>query len=60
MKMMNPHAVGTELKALFSQELHTFLNEVNGVNLVMLCSSDGFELSYASKKIERTQGKLQL
>ena len=57
MKMMNPHAVGTELKTLFSQEFHAFLNEVN---LVILWSSDGFELSYASKKIERTQGKLQL
>lgn len=30
MKMMNPPAVGTELKALFSQELHAFLKEVNG------------------------------
>ena len=55
---MNPHAVGTELKALFSQELHAFLNEVNGVNLVMLCSSDGFELSYASKKNRENTGKI--
>ena len=58
MKMMNPHAVGTKLKALFNQELYAFLNEVNGVNLVMLCSSDGFELSYTSKKNRENTGKI--
>lgn len=52
---MNPHAVGTELKTLFSQEFHAFLNEVN---LVMLFSSDGFELSYASKKNRENTGKI--
>ena len=56
--MINSREVGQEFKAFSSQELHDFLNEVSGVNFVMLCSSDGFELSLASKKNIENTGKI--
>jgi predicted regulator of Ras-like GTPase activity (Roadblock/LC7/MglB family) len=42
--------VSSEFKAFSNQELYKFLNEVSGIDFVMLCSSDGFELALASKK----------
>ena len=56
--MINSREVGQEFKAFSSQELHEFLNEVSGVNFVMLCSSDGFELALASKKNIENTGKI--
>ena len=31
-------------------KMHELLNSVSGVDFVMLCSSDGFQLALASKK----------
>ncbi|OTG99495.1 roadblock/LC7 domain-containing protein [Acinetobacter sp. ANC 4973] len=56
--MINSREIEQEFKAFSSQELHDFLNEVSGVNFVMLCSSDGFELSLASKKNIENTGKI--
>lgn len=56
--MNNSRQIATEFKAFSSEELHTFLNEVRDVNFVMLCSSDGFELSLASKKDIENTGKI--
>lgn len=56
--MNNSRQIATEFKAFSSEELHNFLNEVRDVNFVMLCSSDGFELSLASKKDIENTGKI--
>ena len=56
--MINSQGIGQEFKAFSSQQMHEFLNEVSGVNFVMLCSSDGFELSLASKKNIENTGKI--
>lgn len=50
--------VSSELKAFSNQELYKFLNEVSGIDFVMLCSSDGFELALASKKNLDNTGKI--
>ena len=39
-------------------ELQRFLNTVTGIDFVMLCSSDGFELALASKKNIDNTGKI--
>ncbi|MFP8817847.1 roadblock/LC7 domain-containing protein [Acinetobacter johnsonii] len=39
-------------------ELQRFLNTVIGIDFVMLCSSDGFELALASKKNIENTGKI--
>lgn len=39
-------------------ELQHFLNTVTGIDFVMLCSSDGFELALASKKNIDNTGKI--
>lgn len=50
--------VSSEFKAFSNQELYKFLNEVSGIDFVMLCSSDGFELALASKKNLDNTGKI--
>ena len=50
--------VTNEFKAFSKQELYKFLNEVSGIDFVMLCSSDGFELALASKKNLDNTGKI--
>lgn len=40
------------------EKLTTILNEVNGLEYVMLCSTDGFELSSVHKKNVKNSGKL--
>ena len=50
--------VSSEFKAFSNQELYNFLNEVSGIDFVMLCSSDGFELALASKKNLDNTGKI--
>lgn len=39
-------------------ELQDFLNTVSGIDFIMLCSSDGFELALASKKNIENTGKI--
>lgn len=56
--MLNSREIGPEFKKISHQQLHEFLNEVSGVDFVMLCSSDGFELSLASKKNIENTGKI--
>lgn len=56
--MLNSREIGPDLKKISHQQLHEFLNEVSGVDFVMLCSSDGFELSLASKKNIENTGKI--
>lgn len=50
--------VGTAFRDFANTKLQQFLNEVRDVNFVMLCSSDGFELSLASKKAMDNTGKI--
>ncbi|MCH4247887.1 MAG: roadblock/LC7 domain-containing protein [Acinetobacter populi] len=56
--MINSREVSGEWKEFSHKELHEFLNIVSGVNFVMLCSSDGFELSLASKRNLDNTGKI--
>lgn len=56
--MLNSREIGPEFKKISHQQLHEFLHEVSGVDFVMLCSSDGFELSLASKKNIENTGKI--
>lgn len=56
--MINSREIGQEFKIFSSQKMHEFLNEVSGVNFVMLCSSDGFELALASKTNIENTGKI--
>lgn len=56
--MLNSREIGLEFKKISHQQLHEFLHEVSGVDFVMLCSSDGFELSLASKKNIENTGKI--
>lgn len=56
--MLNSREIGPEFKKFSHQQLHEFLHEVSGVDFVMLCSSDGFELSLASKKNIENTGKI--
>lgn len=39
-------------------QIQEFLNSVSGLEFVMLCSSDGFELALASKKKLENSGKI--
>ena len=39
-------------------KMHELLNNVSGVDFVMLCSSDGFQLALASKKQLEHTGKI--
>ena len=39
-------------------QLQDFLHEISGIEFVMLCSSDGFELATASKKNLDNHGKI--
>jgi len=56
--MNSSREITNEFKAFSNQELCTFLNEVSGIDFVMLCSSDGFELALASKKNLDNTGKI--
>ena len=56
--MNSSREITNEFKAFSNQELCTFLNEVSGIDFVMLCSSDGFELALASKKNLGNSGKI--
>mgnify|MGYP001544125917 FL=1 len=56
--MNSSREVSSEFKAFSNQELYKFLNEVSGIDFVMLCSSDGFELALASKKNLDNTGKI--
>jgi predicted regulator of Ras-like GTPase activity (Roadblock/LC7/MglB family) len=39
-------------------QIHELLNNVSGLDFVMLCSSDGFQLALASKKKLENTGKI--
>lgn len=56
--MNSSREITNAFKAFSNQELCTFLNEVSGIDFVMLCSSDGFELALASKKNLDNTGKI--
>lgn len=40
------------------QEINAILSNINGVDFVMLCSTDGFELATVNKKTVPNSGKL--
>ena len=46
----NQRQIPQELTDQAFKQTHELLNMVSGVDFVMLCSSDGFELALASKK----------
>lgn len=50
--------VPNELLHAAQQQLNQLLHTINGVDFVMLCSSDGFELALASKKNIDNTGKI--
>ena len=56
--MNNPREIPKELIEYANTELQHFLNTVAGIDFVMLCSSDGFELCLASKKNIDNTGKI--
>ncbi|MDH0969745.1 roadblock/LC7 domain-containing protein [Acinetobacter johnsonii] len=56
--MNNPREIPKELIEYANTELQHFLNTVAGIDFVMLCSSDGFELCLASKKNIENTGKI--
>lgn len=56
--MNNSREIPQELIDSASLELQRFLNTVIGIDFVMLCSSDGFELALASKKNIENKGKI--
>ena len=56
--MNNPREIPKELIEYANTELQHFLNTVAGIDFVMLCSSDGFELALASKKNIDNTGKI--
>ncbi|MCH4247883.1 MAG: roadblock/LC7 domain-containing protein [Acinetobacter populi] len=56
--MINSREISQDWKEFSHRELHEFLNIVSGINFVMLCSSDGFELAFASKRNLDNTGKI--
>ena len=56
--MNNSREIPKELIEYANTELQHFLNTVAGIDFVMLCSSDGFELALASKKNLDNTGKI--
>ncbi|WP_374528514.1 roadblock/LC7 domain-containing protein [Acinetobacter sp.] len=47
-----------EIKEQSRVQVQNFLHEISGIEFVMLCSSDGFELATASKKNLDNHGKI--
>lgn len=56
--MNSSREIPKELIEYANTELQHFLNTVAGIDFVMLCSSDGFELCLASKKNIENKGKI--
>lgn len=56
--MNNSRDIPKQLIDFAYAELQHFLNSVQGIDFVMLCSSDGFELALASKKNIENKGKI--
>ena len=56
--MNSSREIPKELIEYANTELQHFLNTVAGIDFVMLCSSDGFELCLASKKNIDNTGKI--
>lgn len=56
--MNNSRDIPKQLVDFAYAELQHFLNSVQGIDFVMLCSSDGFELALASKKNIENKGKI--
>ena len=54
----NQRQIPQELTDQAFKQTHELLNMVSGVDFVMLCSSDGFELALASKKNLGNSGKI--
>ena len=54
----NQRQIPQELTDQAFKQTHELLNMVSGVDFVMLCSSDGFELALASKKNLVNSGKI--
>ena len=54
----NQRQIPQELTDQAREQTHELLNMVSGVDFVMLCSSDGFELALASKKNLGNSGKI--
>lgn len=51
LKVENTRQIPPQLIDSGRKLIQEVLNEVSGIDFVMLCSSDGFELALASKKI---------
>ncbi len=47
-----------ELVSIAKQQIYEILMDVRGVDFVMLCSTDGFEIETANKKDVKNHGKL--
>ena len=56
----NQRQIPQELTDQARKHIHDLLNMVAGVDFIMLCSSDGFELAVASKKNLVNSGKIIL
>ncbi len=54
----NQRQIPQELTDQARKHIHDLLNMVAGVDFIMLCSSDGFELAVASKKNLVNSGKI--
>ena len=54
----NQRQIPQELTDQAREHIHDLLNMVAGVDFIMLCSSDGFELALASKKNLGNSGKI--
>lgn len=54
----NQRKAPDSLIALAKKEINEILSNVNGVDFVMLCSTDGFELATVNKKTVPNSGKL--
>ena len=54
----NQRKAPDNLIALAKNEINDILSNINGVDFVMLCSTDGFELATVNKKTVPNSGKL--
>ncbi|WP_406565288.1 roadblock/LC7 domain-containing protein [Acinetobacter chinensis] len=58
MNLMESRQVPEHISRLGKEHLTELLNSVSGINFVMLCTSDGFELALATKKNLENTGKI--
>lgn len=56
--LQNNRAASAELIEFSKSKIQEVINNVTGINFIMLCSTDGFELATIHKKDHSNNGKL--